>query len=224
MFKDLLFAVLTTAFAYMAFPVTLILIKRKRFDVKTAKTIALFNSIILGLIFIIVTAEQSNGSVQWNSFPAVLYYWINQLVLTKKDKGQQYNNGNTAYVQPTPSIDPIQEEINNLNKLCKKIKRAKIIRSIIAILAIAIILFAIQYVIADKNQADYHVDKYGNITELNISAEQIAKMIAISILFAGAYFMVNSIVFGKLSKLSQSENKTLEEIRTAIDDLSRQRW
>lgn len=83
MFNDLLFAVLKTAFAYMAIPIVLLLIRQKRFDESVGGLIALCNSIVLGLIFCILSAK---NNASWNAFPAFLYYYINKRILTKKSK------------------------------------------------------------------------------------------------------------------------------------------
>jgi hypothetical protein len=82
-FGTLLLGLLLTAIVYMAIPVIMLFRNDGKFDKKKAKKIALWNSIILGGIFLIITA--STGSGAWSAGPALLYYWINSAILTGKE-------------------------------------------------------------------------------------------------------------------------------------------
>lgn len=70
-----------TAVAYLAFPIIKLVINQGKFERKRAHKIALWNSIVLGLFFCILTIDQ--GGV-WNAAPAFLYYAINCAILTDK--------------------------------------------------------------------------------------------------------------------------------------------
>ena len=80
---NLLLGLLVTAIVYMAIPMIMLLRNHGKFDKKKAKKIALWNSIILGAIFLIITASMGVGA--WSAAPAVLYYWINSAILTGKE-------------------------------------------------------------------------------------------------------------------------------------------
>ena len=73
---------LLTVFCYMLVPVIFLIVNRGRFDAKRAKKIALWNSIVLGAFFLVLSA--SFGSA-WQAAPAVLYYGINRWILTGKN-------------------------------------------------------------------------------------------------------------------------------------------
>ena len=107
-FGSLLLGIILTAFCYMAFPLIRIAINNGRFNKKRAHKIALWNSIVVGIFFCILTAAVSSSA--WNAAPAVLYYWINRMILTDKtltEKSQVESQTNTleqATIQ-TSTID-----------------------------------------------------------------------------------------------------------------------
>jgi len=79
---QLLTSLLFTIICYMFFPIIRILINKGKFDEEKAKKIALWNSIIIGGIFAVLTID---AGIQWSAGPAFLYYYINKTVLTKKN-------------------------------------------------------------------------------------------------------------------------------------------
>lgn len=81
-FGSLLLGIIFTAFCYTAFPLIRIAINNGRFNKKRAHKIALWNSIVLGAFFCILTPIVSSSA--WNAAPAILYYWINRMILTDK--------------------------------------------------------------------------------------------------------------------------------------------
>jgi len=84
LFANLLVSLLLTAVSYMAFPLIRLAINHGKFEKKRAKRIALWNSIVVGAFFCIVTIGTSDGGTTWNAAPAVLYYFINKALLTDK--------------------------------------------------------------------------------------------------------------------------------------------
>ncbi len=80
-FIGLILSLLSTAIIYMLFPAIKLVLNHGQFEKQTARKIALWNSIILGGLFCILTPLL--GGV-WNAAPAILYYWINKALLTKK--------------------------------------------------------------------------------------------------------------------------------------------
>ena len=84
LFANLLVSLLLTAVVYMAFPLIRLAINHGKFEKKRAKKIALWNSIVVGAFFCIVTIGTSDGGTTWNAAPAVMYYFINRALLTDK--------------------------------------------------------------------------------------------------------------------------------------------
>lgn len=75
-------AVILTTVVYMFFPIIKIITNHgKLFESKRAKEIALWNSIVVGAIFCIVTSAFIGP---WSAAPAFFYYWINSAILTER--------------------------------------------------------------------------------------------------------------------------------------------
>ena len=79
---EIVLSLILTLFFYMIVPVVLMLVNHGRFDKKKAKRIALWNSIVVGAGFLVVTSLLSEGNTAWHAGPAILYYWINRAILT----------------------------------------------------------------------------------------------------------------------------------------------
>ena len=75
-------AVILTAVVYMFFPIVKIITNHGNlFERKRAKKIALWNSIVVGAIFCMVTSVFIGP---WSAAPAFFYYWINSAILTER--------------------------------------------------------------------------------------------------------------------------------------------
>lgn len=81
----LVIGILITCLSYMLIPVILKL-KNGGYDESKAKKIALWNSIIVGGIYMILTIELMGTSSAWNAGPAFLYYGINFSLLKRGKK------------------------------------------------------------------------------------------------------------------------------------------
>ena len=99
---DLLLRILLTAVAYMVFPIIRLIINDGKFERKRARKIALWNSIVLGLIFCILTIAISESGTVWSAGPAVLYYWINRALLSKKSAKIDPNNSSAIATNKNP--------------------------------------------------------------------------------------------------------------------------
>lgn len=115
LFAGLFLSLILTIVAYMAFPLIRLLINHGRFEKKRAKKIALWNSIVVGAFFCILTVSGDSGST-WNAAPAFLYYWINCAVLTDKNapsepkpKVNTENTSSNQAVTRPPQISNIGE-------------------------------------------------------------------------------------------------------------------
>lgn len=82
----ILLALIRTAFTYMVFPLIRLLINQGRFEKKKARKIALWNSIIIGAFYFVLTAL-SESDRTWSIVPAMLYYGINCAILTDSSLG-----------------------------------------------------------------------------------------------------------------------------------------
>lgn len=95
--------IIITAAAYMIIPLAYLAVNKGRFDEKRAQKIALWNSIIIGAAFMLLTIEMFDGNVVWKAGPAVLYYWINRAILTNKNN---HKNENTSTYKTTVVSHP----------------------------------------------------------------------------------------------------------------------
>lgn len=118
-----------TAAIYLAVPLIRLLINNGRFSPKRAHRIALWNSIVLGLIFCILTIEFSENGTVWNAAPAVIYYWVNKAILTDKNAANPVAKGNnkSSNKQPDKSSplktnekDSISIQLSDPNETPKK--------------------------------------------------------------------------------------------------------
>ena len=90
-------AVILTTVVYMFFPIVKIITNHgKLFESKRAKEIALWNSIVVGAIFCIVTSAFIGP---WSAAPAFFYYWINSAILT--ERSDKTADGGEADKNPT---------------------------------------------------------------------------------------------------------------------------
>ena len=111
----LFIGIILTAISYMAIPLIALLINNGRFEEKHAKRIALWNSVILGVIFCIITINLSDTNATWNAAPAILYYGINCALLTKK--GKKERTIPTPVSQPCPPPTALHRSIQNTRSL-----------------------------------------------------------------------------------------------------------
>lgn len=88
-YGNIIFSLILTIVAYMIYPFIRTKFMKVEYDENTCKKMALWNSIIVGGIFLILTsALQENAT--WSAGPAFLYYWINRNLWIKKEKNINY--------------------------------------------------------------------------------------------------------------------------------------
>ena len=109
---DLFISLILTVISYMAFPLIRLWMNHGKFEKKRAKKIALWNSIVVGAFFCILTVSGDSGST-WNAAPAFLYYWINCAILTDKNASTENKSvtskENNPVVTRSPQISNIGE-------------------------------------------------------------------------------------------------------------------
>ena len=115
-FTSIILGVLLTAVIYLAFPLIKLLINDGKFPKEKAHKIALWNSIVVGLIFLVITSAISNGNVTWHVAPAVLYYWINRTILTRKDADEAVHVNDKASSNSYSQGDPCVKQHIYYNK------------------------------------------------------------------------------------------------------------
>lgn len=92
---DLLLSVIITAIVYMAFPVIKLITNDGKFDLENARKISLWNSVVVGSVFCVLTIILSGGVLQWSVGPALFYYWLNTIILSngkQKEASKTTNN------------------------------------------------------------------------------------------------------------------------------------
>ena len=88
-FANPILAISLTMIFYMGFPLIKLWINQGKFEKKKAKKIALWNSIIVGGCFFILSFLMYEGGVAWSAAPAVTYYFINRAILTDKNPEEE---------------------------------------------------------------------------------------------------------------------------------------
>lgn len=88
-YGNIIFSLILTIVVYMIYPFIRTKFMNVEYNENTCKKMALWNSIVVGGIFLILTtALQENAT--WSAGPAFLYYWINRTLWIKKDKSINY--------------------------------------------------------------------------------------------------------------------------------------
>ena len=230
MFVTFLLGFFITAISYMVFPLLCILLNNGRFESEMAKKISLWNSIIVGAIYLILTVVLTDST--WRATQAVIYYWANQAILTEKPKQRSGTMSNTKMATPTtqkpvtnPKPAPTQEdvirelqkqvkmqELSRLSqmyneKLCQ-FKRNSRIRWIITFCGFSLAYFGILLLV---------------LGDVNIGATLL-----LAVIFTAIHFLINVSIFGWLIKKRIAEEKQLDPIIKKVDELeqslTKQRW
>ncbi len=112
--SNVLISIAITAAAYMIYPWIMVVICKKRYTKEEAKKMALWNSIIVGGIFLVVTTALYGVNV-WNAMPAFLYYYINSSVWVSKENTPEVtikvkeNKDNKISLIPVEKSDDIND-------------------------------------------------------------------------------------------------------------------
>lgn len=115
LFISLLFSLILTVISYMAFPLIRLWMNHGKFEKKRAKKIALWNSIVVGAFFCILTVSGDSGST-WNAAPAFLYYWINCAILTDQNASPENKSVTNKENNPVTTCFP---QISNIGETPK---------------------------------------------------------------------------------------------------------
>ena len=113
----------------MAFPLIMLYANHGKFLKKRAKKIALWNSIVVGAFFCILTIFIDSASTTWNAAPAALYYWINRSILIDRtanhDNKTEFEQDVLNNSMPITSVSPMPNgnKTTNNNNNCDEYKR-----------------------------------------------------------------------------------------------------
>lgn len=82
-FTRIMVSLILTIFCYMIYPFIRVVLMKKQYNEESCKKMAIWNSVIVGGIFMILTID--SGGV-WNAAPAFIYYSINKTLWISKKK------------------------------------------------------------------------------------------------------------------------------------------
>ena len=101
---SLIIGLVLTFICYEAYPFIRVVLMKKEYNEQEAKKMALWNSIIVGFIFLVLTVS-TNENATWSAGPAFLYYWINKSLWIKKKP-----KNNSSRKKEEQKQEEIQEE------------------------------------------------------------------------------------------------------------------
>ena len=116
---SLFLSFILTIIAYLAFPIIKLLMNQGKFEKKRAKRIALWNSIVVGAIFCIITIATSDVGNTWNAAPAVLYYFINCAILTEKNAHPEVAKNNNTKLESSEQYTVHPPQISDVDEVPK---------------------------------------------------------------------------------------------------------
>lgn len=99
----LLIGFVLTVICYEAYPFIRIKLMKKKYNKKDANKMILCNSIIVGLIFLILTVS-INQNVAWSAGPSLFWYYVNKKIWLKKKKSK---------VKQEKDIDLTNDDVEN---------------------------------------------------------------------------------------------------------------
>ena len=108
--------IILTAIIYMAFPLIRLLINGKRFSPKRARRIALWNSIVLGFFFFVLTIAVYGDGTLWNAAPAFLYCAINTIILTDKNAEETQDKRNKQTSSKPSGTTPMPKKTSDVRR------------------------------------------------------------------------------------------------------------
>ncbi len=113
-----------TAISYLAVPLIMLASNGGKFPKKKANKIAIWNSVIVGLLFLIL-AIATEATSNWTPLPAILYYGINFAILVEKTSKENNltKEDNVSYNKNISNDVPVVKsnvEIKSSINFCRK--------------------------------------------------------------------------------------------------------
>lgn len=231
-FITLLLGILFTALSYMAVPLLGLMLNCGRYEKTKAKKIALWNSIIVGFIYLILTSALTDKV--WKASPAFLYYWINCSILTRKPiptggtmsktvKAQ--SNIQQSFAAPTtqepvtnPKPAPTQEDV--IRELQKQVKMQELSR-LSQMYHDKLSKFKrsnrIRWVLTF---CGFSIVYFGILVNVFQDAE-VGMVGLLAIIFTAIHFLINVSIFGWLIQRKIAADRELEQIKQRLNKLEK---
>ena len=119
---DIGFSLLTTVLLYLAVPVFLTFIKKKRFTRKKARIIAIINAVIIHIIFFMISIITYNGESTGNLSPAFIWGFVGYRILLRNEiSPEEIDHGNNRnaddYVPQPRFVDTHQNNSHQSKKV-----------------------------------------------------------------------------------------------------------
>ncbi len=242
MIVKILIGVIITGMSYMIVPLIFLAVNLGKFEKKNARKIAIWNSIIVGLIFCICTIIFNDSRTTWNVTPAFLYYFINCAVLGKKPfqkkeatckKGDfaiassslPANNNNIVERNEIGVGNREQSKMLSQNRYNFREKKTKKVLLIIGLLVTILIIFTSVFVVAFKyyeSQLDSHET---DNTEDADNAEDIKDLdntddVATKTWFLRQYDIAKQQYLNELKEKIVEKEKEITELKSEIQRLN----
>lgn len=114
-----------TLIGFMIYPFIRIKIMKHSYTAKAAKKMILLNSIIVGVIFLLIISILSmytpySPSAAWSAGPAFIYYIINYEIWVRKIKEKENNSNSNKETENKNKIEKKQDEKQDNNSNSKK--------------------------------------------------------------------------------------------------------
>ena len=116
---SLLVGVALTAICYCGYPLVRIKLMKKKYNEKEAKKMILWNSIIVGFIFLILTVSMRKNIV-WSGGPMVFYYYVNKSIWLKKKKPKSKHKKDDKNTNEVLEEETGKFKCNNCGTLVKE--------------------------------------------------------------------------------------------------------
>lgn len=115
---SLLIGLVLTVVCYMAYPFIRIKLMHIEYNETTCKKMALWNSIIVGIFFFVLTTV-INQDATWSALPSFFYYWINKSLWVSKNKKKNNNEkSNEEYKEESFTCDNCGAVVEKNDKYC----------------------------------------------------------------------------------------------------------
>lgn len=114
---SVILGVLLTFVCYTAYPFITTKVKRKKYNKKECQKMAMWNSIIVGFIFCVITAIFDSNAT-WSAGPAFLYYWINKDLWVDKSKKKKSNQRKKEESYKCDNCGAMVSELDNKCPTC----------------------------------------------------------------------------------------------------------
>lgn len=115
----LLIGFILTVVCYEAYPFIKIKLIKKKYNEKEKNKMILWNSIVVGFIFFILTVSTSEN-IAWSAGPSLFYYYINKKIWLKKKKSKSKQEKDIELTNKISEREPEIFKCNNCGALVEE--------------------------------------------------------------------------------------------------------